>query len=168
MRYAKTNKFTIYSPNFILSKMATLTLVAPDERQKALANAPGTTLSGGLKLPEGKHLLVVANKNSFGILNVDTGANKWSLPIVAGTVRVEETGQEEVFTLSEKAGAKVLVVADQFYLIMRPNAEYLITIGTNNKGRKVVTHVEPLTEKENVVPENQVRTNASKKKALAF
>lgn len=125
--------------------MATVTKVAAKDREKALAKAEASgarTLAGGLNVPEGTHKLQVAAKNAFGILNVTSASSgEWALPIVSGTLSIE--GAEEIeFELSDKAGAKTLVIPNQFYLEMAEGAEYDVTFETR-KGRKVVTNVVP-------------------------
>lgn len=124
--------------------MATVTKVKKADREKALAAAAASgarTLAGGLNLPEGIHSFLVADKEAFGILNVESkNSGKWALPIVAGTVTVAGTGEKIAFELSEKPGAKTLVIPDSFFISMQTNTAYAISIETRN-GRKVVTNV---------------------------
>lgn len=124
--------------------MATVTKVKKADREKALIAAAASgarTLAGGLNLPEGIHSFLVADKEAFGILNVESkNSGKWALPIVAGTVTVAGTGEKIAFELSEKPGAKTLVIPDSFFISMQTNTAYAISIETRN-GRKVVTNV---------------------------
>lgn len=136
--------------------MATLTQVKDTKasRQKAIdaAIAAGATTIGGFSLPLGNHLLLVAPKDAFGILNVERKSDnqKFALPIVAGTITLASGAKIEV-VLSDKPGAKTLVVPDSFYLEMQCNAAYTITVEERN-GRKVVTAVVPaeVAEEEEV------------------
>ncbi len=126
--------------------MATLTKVGPNSRAKAIEKAQkegASTLAGGLALAIGNHKLVVAGeKEAFALLNVESKTSgKWALPIVAGTV-TSEGGKKSTFVLSEKPGAATLVIPDNFYLEMQPNASYTITV-ESRKGRKVITNVVP-------------------------
>lgn len=123
--------------------MATVTKVAAKDREKAISKAEkdgARTLAGGLNVPEGTHRLQVSDKNAFGLLNVESKTSgNWALPIVAGTLTIE--GAEEMeFEISDKSGAKTLVIPNQFYLEMKEGSEYEITFETRN-GRKVVTNV---------------------------
>ncbi len=126
--------------------MATLVKVKKAEREKALAEAAKSgarTLAGGLNLPEGKHNLLVADKEAFGILNVESQrSGKWALPIVAGTITVAGTGEKIAVELSEKPGAKTLVIPDSFFIQMQTNTNYTISVETRNS-RRVVTDVVP-------------------------
>lgn len=137
--------------------MATLTKVKKADREAALAKAAASgarTLAGGLNLPSGIHKFVVADKDAFGILNVESKqSGKWALPIVAGTCTVSGTGEKISFVLDEKPGAKTLVIPDNFFLGMQTNTEYNITIDLRN-GRKVVTNVVPAEVEETVEDED--------------
>ena len=121
----------------------TVTKVKKSERESALiaaANSGAKTLAGGLALPVGTHSFLVAEKDAFGILNVDSKASgKWALPIVAGTCTTKD-GQKVIFEISDKPSAKTLVVTDQFYLAMQLNTVYAITVEMRN-GQKRVTNV---------------------------
>lgn len=127
--------------------MATLTTVKASEREQALAKASkdgAKTLAGGLNLPEGEYAFQVADKQAFGLLNVESAnSGKWALPIVAGTMQVN--GKSEKFILSAEAGAKTLVIPDNFYTQMALNASYIITIA-KRKGRSVVVAVDAAIE----------------------
>ena len=145
--------------------MAKLTHVPTGTQESALKVAQKThqTLSGGLNLPEGIYQFQVAEKNAFGILEVN---EKWALPIVAGSMKVD--GKSESFVLSDQSGAKTLVVPDTFFVSMSANATYNITIGTR-KGRKVVTLVEPFEFEENVISDDKVsKSTRTKEKEPAF
>ena len=125
--------------------MATVIKVKSKERVAAIEaaeKAGARTLAGGLNLPEGTHSFLVADaKEAFGLLNVDSKASgKWALPIVAGTMTVAGSGEKIAFEISEKPGAKTLVIPNSFFTEMQPNAVYGITVETRN-GRKVVTNV---------------------------
>lgn len=130
--------------------MATLTKVKKVDREKALALAVASgarTLAGGLNLPDGIHSFLVAEKEAFGILNVESKASgKWALPIVAGTVTVAGTNEKIIFELSEKPGAKTLVIPDNFFISMQTNTVYAIEVGAAGNGRKVVKNVTVATE----------------------
>lgn len=107
---------------------------------EAAMKSGARTLAGGLNLPIGTHSFVVADKDCFAILNVESKTSgKWALPIVAGTVTTAD-GEKIAFVLSEKPGAKTLVIPDNFFINMQPNTEYAITVDNRN-GRKVVTNV---------------------------
>lgn len=126
--------------------MATLTVVKDTKksRQAAIeaAIASGATTIGGFSLPLGKHTILVADKDAFGLLNVERKSDnqKFALPIVAGTITLEKGAKIEV-VVSDKPGAKTLVVPDNFFLEMACNATYEFTIGERN-GRKVVIALE--------------------------
>ena len=128
----------------------------------------GATTIGGFSLPIGKHNVLVAEENAFALLNVvrKSDGQKFALPIVAGTITLESGSKVET-VLSDKPGAKTLVVPDSYFVEMQCNAEYTITIEERN-GRKVVTAVTPSELEENVVAESQVQKPAEKKKQLAF
>lgn len=127
--------------------MATVTAVKDTKksRQAAIeaAIASGATTIGGFSLPLGKHKILVADKDAFGILNVErkSDSQKFALPIVAGTITTEQGNKIEV-VISDKPGAKTLVVPDNFFLEMQCNASYELTIELRND-RKVVTNVTP-------------------------
>ncbi len=125
--------------------MATVQIVAKKDRESALAaaeKAGARTLAGGLNVPEGTHSFLVADKQAFGLLNVESKASgKWALPLVAGTMTIAGTGEKITFEISDKAGAKTLVIPNNFYIEMQNNVAYSIKIETRN-GRKVVTGVE--------------------------
>jgi hypothetical protein len=127
--------------------MATITAVKKDRASKeaalaAASKAGARTLAGGLNLPEGKHSLLTADKGTFGILNVESkNSGKWALPIVAGVVTCADGAKVE-FVLSDKPGAKTLVIPDSFFIEMQSNQNYSITVEARN-GRKVVTSVTP-------------------------
>jgi hypothetical protein len=119
------------------------TRAAKEEALNKASAAGARTLAGGLSLPEGKHSLLTADKNTFGILNVDSKTSgKWALPIVAGVVTCADGAKVE-FVLSDKPGAKTLVIADNFFMEMQSNQPYIITVGKSANGRKVVTSVIP-------------------------
>lgn len=127
--------------------MATLTAVKDTKksRQAAIeaAIASGATTIGGFSLPLGKHTILVADKDAFGLLNVERKSDKqkFALPIVAGTITLASGAKIEV-VVSDKPGAKTLVVPDNFFLEMACNATYEITVELRND-RKVVTNVVP-------------------------
>lgn len=114
-------------------------------KQKAIdaAIASGATTIGGFTLPLGKHTLLVADKDAFGLLNVERKSDKqkFALPIVAGTITYGGTNTKVNVEISDKPGAKTLVVPDSFFIDMQCNATYTITVEERN-GRKVVTSVE--------------------------
>lgn len=132
--------------------MATLTAVKDTKksRQAAIeaAIASGATTIGGFSLPLGKHTILVADKDAFGLLNVERKSDnqKFALPIVAGTITLASKAKIEV-VISDKPGAKTLVVPDNFFLEMACNATYEITVEERN-GRKVVTNVVPAEVEE--------------------
>ena len=134
--------------------MATLTAVKDTKksRQAAIeaAIASGATTIGGFSLPIGKHGLLVAPKDAFALLNVErkSDGQKFALPIVAGTITTDKGLKIEV-EISDKPGAKTLVVPDSFYLEMACNGNYTITVEERN-GRKVVTAVVPAEVAEEV------------------
>ena len=130
--------------------MATVKIVKPKERAAALNEATkdgkAQSLSSGINIPTGKHSFIVADKDAFGFLFVTSnkgGVSKdWVLPIVAGSMETED-GQTIEFEISDKPGAKTLVIPDALYLKMQLNGDYTITVDNRN-GRNVVTNVEAL------------------------
>lgn len=134
--------------------MATITKVKDTKkaRQEGIekAIAAGATTIGGFSLPLGKHLILVAEKDAFALLNVTrkSDGQLFALPIVAGTIQLE-SGVKITVEISDKPGAKTLVVPDNFYLEMQCNATYEFEIGERN-GRKVVTSVVPSEEEVEV------------------
>lgn len=124
--------------------MATVQIVAKKDRVSALeaaSKAGARTLAGGLNVPEGTHSFLVADKQAFGLLNVESKASgKWALPLVAGTMTIASSGEKIAFEISDKPGAKTLVIPDSFYIEMQTNATYSVTV-ENRNGRKVVTGV---------------------------
>jgi hypothetical protein len=129
--------------------MATVTAVKDTKksRQAAIeaAIASGATTIGGFSLPLGKHTILVADKDAFALLNVERKSDKqkFALPIVAGTITLGNADKTKIAVeISDKPGAKTLVVPDNFYLEMQCNATYDFTVEERN-GRKVVTNVTP-------------------------
>lgn len=114
-------------------------------RQSAIdaAISAGKSTIGGFSLPLGTHRLLVADKDAFGLLNVTRTSDKreFALPVVAGVITLASGVKIEV-EVSAKAGAKTLVVPDNFFLEMACNGSYEITVEERN-GRKVVTSVVP-------------------------
>ena len=113
-------------------------------KQAALeaANKAGySTLAGGLTLPIGKHIFLVADKDAFGLLNVTArDGKKWALPIVAGTCTSAD-GTKTAFVLSEKSGAKTLVVPDNMFIEMQAGSAYTIEVALRNGNKRVISVV---------------------------
>ena len=74
------------------------------------------TLAGGLSLPVGTYEFTTPNSDFQGFLNVDTPLNKWSLPIVAGTI--EHGGKTIEFVLSADPKANTLVVPNVSFIMI--------------------------------------------------
>lgn len=129
-------------------------------KAKALKDAADkhyTSLAGGLNLPEGTHRFITADKNTFGLLMVDSASGKWALPIVAGTVIETGTGTKHSFVTTNNKNDKNLVIQDVYFLAMQPSTEYSIRIGRNAKGQKVVSEVgDPNTAVTTEAPKEEV------------
>lgn len=139
--------------------MATITAVKDTKKSRAAALeaaiAGGATTIGGFSLPLGTHQITVAPKDAFALLNVERKSDKqkFALPIVAGTITLEKSGAKITVEISDKPGAKTLVVPDNFYLEMACSATYNFTVEERNS-RKVVTSVVPAEVEETVEDED--------------
>lgn len=125
--------------------MATVSIVKNAERVSTLeskqAEGKSTLSGGGLTLQEGKHSFKVADKKAFGILEVVRKADgkEFALPIVAGELNMN--GVKIITEISEKAGAKTLVVPDAIYVQLKPNTEYILEVGPINNRMSVLNAV---------------------------
>jgi len=136
-----------------------------DARKEFLAKLPSevTRINTSFRLPEGVHQLLVADKDAFGVLIIESKRlqKKFALNIVAGTVTTNE-GIVHTIENSNKPGVKTLAFPDVIFFEMACNGDYNITV--NEKGYVIAVNAVDYE----AVPASQVRTPSNKEKKLAF
>jgi hypothetical protein len=126
--------------------MAKLIIMDASERQSVLDKLPKDVnrLAGGLSLPIGTHEFLTGTdpKSTFGLLNVDArDGKKWALPIAAGTVTVEGTGEKIGFVLSDKPNAKTLVIPENIFMDLQCNTNYKIGVEMRGNNKRITSVV---------------------------
>jgi hypothetical protein len=157
-----------------MSKLDKMATNSAEERAAYISTIPATStvIGSNFVWPVGVHQLLVSDKDAFGFLTVErkatdkAPAQTFVLPIVAGTVTLEDGG-EITTEVTDRSNAKTLVIPIDAFKKMQANGDYAIIVSAIN-GRNYVTAVAPTEFVENVVPAKQVRTSSNEKKKLAF
>jgi hypothetical protein len=145
------------NPINVMSKLDKMSTNSSEERAAYISTIPATStiIGSNFVWPVGVHQLLVSDKDAFGFLTVErkatdkAPAQTFVLPIVAGTVTLEDGG-EITTEVSDRNGARTLVIPLDAFKKMQANGDYDITVSEVN-GRNYVTAVSAIEVAEPVI-----------------